>query len=229
MFLKLSKKAEKNREDIYRRIPPDYWDNSYKNNVLQRLWYDLRFRAMKKILKRLPIGSNILDVGCGSGFAMQKSIPEGKNFEIYGVDVTEDLINYAKEKRPQFHFQMACGENLPFEEKKFDAVLYNDVIEHLIDPVKSLQEAHRTLKPDGFVAVLVVKENHPLFQIIWWFWEKLKGKIWEEAHVSIYDEKSLRKQMESVGFNVTEMKNIHLGMSLAAVAYKSRFELNNGI
>ena len=83
--------------EVYHQVPPDYWDKSYNNNILQRVWYDLRFKAMRKILQRLPDGSNILDIGCGSGFSMEKSIPLGKTFEIHGVDVTEELINYAKE------------------------------------------------------------------------------------------------------------------------------------
>lgn len=210
-----------NMDEIYHQVPPDYWDKSVNKNLFQSLWYFMRFRAMKKIFARLPDGAGILDVGCGSGFSIEKSIPAGKKFEIYGVDVTEEVIKYAQEQRPSFHFSLAYGEQLPFEEKKFDAVVYLDVIEHLNDPIKSLNEARRVLKDNGFAVILVVKEHHPLFRIIWWFWMKARGKVWEDAHLRVYDEKSLEKDLASAGFKVTEMNKIHLGMSLVAVAYQA--------
>jgi ubiquinone/menaquinone biosynthesis C-methylase UbiE len=199
--------------------PPAYWENSY-NNIIQRIWHNQRYKVIQKVLSKLPDGARILDIGCGSGFSMEKSIPKGKDFQIYGIDVTEDLINYAKKKRPHFNFKVAYGEKLPYENNAFDAVLYSDVIEHLKDPVESLNEAHRVLKKDGFVVITVVKEYHPMFRIIWWLWTKFKGKVWHGTHLSIYDEKSLKRQLEEAGFKVTKMSHLHLGMSLVAVAYR---------
>lgn len=203
-----------------KECPPNYWEDSYNKNILQRFWYNSRFKAIKKILKGLPNKSRILDVGCGSGFSMEKSIPKNKNFEIHGIDITENLISYAKNKRPNFHFKVACAEELPYKKKYFDAILYLDSIEHLINPKKSLCEAYRVLKDNGFVVVLVVKEHHPLFRIIWWLWTKSKGKVWNNKHLSIYDKDLLRRKMEETGFKVDKINKIHLGMSLIAVAYK---------
>ncbi|MFA5133277.1 MAG: methyltransferase domain-containing protein [Patescibacteria group bacterium] len=220
MLLGGDRKKDVNLEDVYRQVPPDYWDTSYKNNILQRVWYILRFRILKRILKQVPDGANILDVGCGSGFSMEKSIPPGKKFNVYGIDVTEDVILYAKNKRPAFHFQVAYGENLPFENNFFDVVFYLDVIEHLKNPVESLREARRALKPGGVAVILVAKEHHPLFRVIWWIWKKMKGMVWEDAHLHIFDEKNLKKTISDAGLEMQKMHKIHLGMSLVAVAKK---------
>jgi len=206
-------------EDVYHQVPPDYWETVYKN-PLQHLWYFLRFRAIKKILSVLPNKSKVLDVGCGSGFSMQESIPEGKEFEVHGVDVTEEVITYAKNKRPQFNFKLAYGEDLPYEDKSFDAIISLDVIEHLTDPVKALEEKRRVLRDNGFILLLVVKEHHLLFRMIWWVWLKLKGGVWHEAHLHIFDEKLLNKMVEKAGLRIDKLQKIHLGMSLLAVIRK---------
>ena len=211
--------TNKGLEDVYRQVPPDYWDNAYKN-PLQHLWYFLRFKAIKKILAKLPDYSKILDVGCGSGFSMEESIPKGKKFEIHGVDVTEEVITYAKSKRPQFNFKLAYGEELPYENNSFNAILSLDVIEHLTDPIKALEEKKRVLCDDGFIVILVVKEHHPLFRIIWWVWLKFKGGVWHEAHLHIFDEKLLNEMVDRAGLKISELKKIHIGMSLLATIIK---------
>lgn len=98
----------KKLNDIYHQVPPDYLDTSYKNNIFQRLWHNVRFKALRKITKDIKDGANILDVGCGSGFSMEKILPG--NFNVYGIDTTEEVIAYAKKMRPNYHFQIGYAE-----------------------------------------------------------------------------------------------------------------------
>jgi ubiquinone/menaquinone biosynthesis C-methylase UbiE len=205
---------------VYGQVPPDYWDNSYASNPLQRLYHVLRFKAIRKMLKALPRGAKILDVGCGSGFSIEQSVKGRNDLKVYGVDVTGDLINYALKRRPQFNFTLAYGEELPFEDNEFDAILYLDVIEHLVDPSQSLKEARRCLKENGFIIILVVLEHHPLFRIIWWLWLKLKGKVWHEAHLHIFSKKSLTELLNNENFILDDFRTLHAGMSVIAKARK---------
>lgn len=204
--------------DIYHQVSPDYWESSYKNNIFQRLWHAVKFRALKKITKDINDGANVLDVGCGSGFSIEKILLG--NFNVYGIDTTQELIAYAKKRQPNYHFYVGYAESLPFEDNFFDAVFYLDVIEHLKDPLLSLKEAHRVLKPAGITIILVVKENHPIFKIIWWIWKKMKGRVWEDAHLRIFDENILSKMIIDAGFNKFKIYKTHFGMSLLAVFKK---------
>lgn len=204
--------------DIYHQVPPDYWDSSYKNNIFQWLWYIIRFRALRKITKNIKDGANVLDIGCGSGFSIEKIL--SGNFNVYGIDTTQELIAYAKKTRPDYHFQVGYAESLSFEDNFFDAIFYLDVIEHLKDPTLSLKEARRVLKPEGIVVILVTKEHHPIFKIIWWIWKKMKGKVWENAHSWIFDENTLSRMIVDVGFNTFKIYKTHFGMSLLVVCWK---------
>lgn len=204
--------------NIYHQVPPDYWDNSYKNNVFQWLWHTIKFRALRKITKDLKGGANILDVGCGSGFSIEKILSD--NFNVYGIDTTDEVVAYARKMRPKYNFQVGYAEKLPFENSFFDAIFYLDVIEHLKDPLLSLKEAYRVLKPGGVIIILVVKERHPVFKTIWWIWKKMKGKVWENAHLWIFDEKILSDLIINSGFNPLKISTTHFGMSLLTVFKK---------
>lgn len=206
--------------DVYEQVPADYWDESYRTNAVQRLYHGWRFRAVRKMLADLPRGGKILDVGCGSGFAVEHCVKNRPDLEVHGVDVASALIQYAKEKRPQFHFELAKGEELPFSSEMFDAVLSLDTIEHLVDPARALAEARRVLKANGVLVVLVVLEHHPLFRLIWWLWMKWKGKVWHGAHLRIFTKESLQKLVEESGFTTVEFRSLFAGMSVLMKAKK---------
>jgi SAM-dependent methyltransferase len=94
-----------------------------------------------KLLKLLPKPSVVLVVGgsvMGSGM---ESIYESDSIEIVASDVTfgphTDLI--------------ADAHDIPFEDETFDCVVVQAVLEHVLDPVRCVEEIHRVLKPDGLV------------------------------------------------------------------------------
>ena len=85
----------------------------------------------------------ILDVGCG-----ETKAPGAIGVDVRlspGVDVVADL-----EPRPW-----------PFRDNVFDEVILNDILEHLDDVPRAMQEAHRVGKPGGRVKILTPHFSHP--------------------------------------------------------------------
>jgi len=83
----------------------------------------------------------VLDVGCGSPRQSVQLIP--KNCEYTGVDP------YGCEPG----MVRALSEILPFADSVFDAVIFNTSLDHILDYVTALNEAHRVLKPGGKLIV----------------------------------------------------------------------------
>lgn len=105
--------------------------------------------------KRRP---TILDAGCGTGGIMKLLSGIGI---IHGIDVSEDALFYTR-KRGLKNVTLGSITKLPYQEKQFDAVLALDVIEHIKDDARALDELARVLKPTGVLIALV-----PAFRFLW--------------------------------------------------------------
>lgn len=86
-------------------------------------------------------GDTVLDVGCNSGYIVD-FVPV--NCEVYGVDVSEELVKRAK--RRLRGAKVAPAERLPHLDKSMDVVILGEILEHVHDPVVVLREAGRVAR-----------------------------------------------------------------------------------
>jgi ArsR family transcriptional regulator len=106
-------------------------------------------------LANLKKGDIVLDLGSGAGFdSFLAAKKVGDTGKIIGVDMTEDMINKAKELANKYgyknvEFRLGDIENLPVESESIDIVISNCVINLAPDKLKVFKEAYRVLKPDG--------------------------------------------------------------------------------
>lgn len=100
-------------------------------------------------------GDIILDLGSGAGFdcflAAKKVGDSGK---VIGVDMTEEMINKARENAEKYNyknveFRFGDIENLPVEDDSIDIIISNCVINLAPDKLKVFKEARRVLKNNG--------------------------------------------------------------------------------
>lgn len=101
----------------------------------------------------------ILEVGCGAG-GMAKAVKFYRpDLEVLGIDISQKAIEEAKQKPEKVNFLKGNAYQLPFKDKSFDAVLIFDLLEHLENPLKSLNEIYRVLKPGGIFSGFVPIEG----------------------------------------------------------------------
>jgi ubiquinone/menaquinone biosynthesis C-methylase UbiE len=94
-------------------------------------------------------GKIALDIACGSGYGTK--ILASKAKKVYGVDIDEKTIKYAKEKysTTNINYSVGSGTNIPIEDQSVDVVVSYETIEHIEDYKKFLKEIKRVLKPGG--------------------------------------------------------------------------------
>jgi ubiquinone/menaquinone biosynthesis C-methylase UbiE len=96
-------------------------------------------------------GSRLLDVGCGTGMALQLAHDRGAS--VAGVDVTPGLLQIAASRLPTADLWCADMMELPFVDGSFDAVVGINSFQFAADPRHALLEAARVTTPGGLVAV----------------------------------------------------------------------------
>ncbi len=110
------------------------------------------------ILPEMNLRANIklLDVGCGNGRLLFKLASFLEDCELHGIDIKPGQIhsNQAKNSHSNLHFHCAPSENLPFESDYFDLVTCTNALQKFPQKLRSLDEMHRVLKPNGELYLL---------------------------------------------------------------------------
>jgi len=211
--------------DLSRYYPNDYYSlaadhltglsNNYKSKLAARLavgylttrkgiagkyltekraWIADYFpRFLREAILNLNLNSKILDFGCGNGKLLQTLNYFGFK-DLTGADafIGQDIVypNGIKiYKKP-----------LAEIETKFDLVMLHHSFEHLPDPVESLSQIYRILKPSKYCLIRIPLINYA--------WERY-GVDWVQLdpprHLFLYTAKSFRQLAESNGFAVEKV------------------------
>jgi len=99
--------------------------------------------------------SSVLDVGCGTGLALEWFSRKDAKIALRGVDPAEGMLTVARERVPTAEFSLAEGESLPFGDACFDLVVATGILHHVPAPSKVILELFRVAKK----AVLISDHN----------------------------------------------------------------------
>ncbi|MEO0828788.1 MAG: class I SAM-dependent methyltransferase [Cyanobacteria bacterium J06642_9] len=116
--------------------------------------YQLLFKSQVVCdrLRHLDPTSQILDCGVGTG-AFSLALLEGVNQPVHvsGVDISYPMLTHAQQilenRCPTLDLRWGDIRRLPFADESFDAVIFAHVLEHMAEPVETLREMIRVLKP----------------------------------------------------------------------------------
>jgi arsenite methyltransferase len=109
------------------------------------------------VLRPLPAGERVVDVGCGGGFdtfiAATQVGPEGR---VIGVDMTEEMLQRSRAAAAalgldQVEIRDGYLEDLPVEDGWADTVISNGVINLCPDKQEAFAEIYRALRPGGWL------------------------------------------------------------------------------
>lgn len=173
------------------------YDNDIKGQHARSL-----YPVILKKLSEIPYHT-ALDLGCGTGEMMRLILQQNKDKSLYGIDLSEKMLEVAKEKLGNHvNLILSDSEQLPFSDSFFDVVYCNDPFHHYPAPDKVLSEVYRVLKPNG-IFVMCDCWQPTIGRAIMNFYMKHS----KEGDVKIYSENEIRK-LFSVHFSKVLWKRI---------------------
>ena len=99
----------------------------------------------------------ILDVGCGTGFAVRQLSQRLWAGKVCGLDISQAMLTKAKTNTADCeNVELILGdaENLPLENKQFDKLMCANCFHYFLNLTEVIQEFHRVLKPGGIAYIL---------------------------------------------------------------------------
>jgi ubiquinone/menaquinone biosynthesis C-methylase UbiE len=185
------------------------------NNAVTRFWswaapaYDAHFvqrwvyrpahdEILAQLLTQRP--AHVADVACGTGILADRVARELQPETVYGVDMSEGMLNEARARCAQVHWLTGPAEHLPFDDGALDAVVTTSAF-HFFDQPAALREFHRVLAPGGLAAVTTISPRNP-FPL-----SRLIGSRWTPAYHPRPGE--MRALFEGAGFSVSAQHRVH--------------------
>jgi SAM-dependent methyltransferase len=132
----------------------DYWNDLYEqpatlfdHTMIQRRDYTAAYVA-----EHFPVGTRILDLGCGAGVLSAHLLDRG--YSVTCVDASQDMLDLAGQRLQsyspdRYRLLQANIMNLPFERGEFDVVVCLGVFGYFDDVDRAFNEVRRVLKPGG--------------------------------------------------------------------------------
>jgi SAM-dependent methyltransferase len=151
-------------------------------------------RRLLELIERHTRPGALLDVGCWTGFLLAEARLRG--WAVTGVEPSEFAAAYA---RAQLDLDVRSADLMSAElpERRFDAIVMGDVIEHLVDPAAALARARELLR-DGGVLCIVAPDAGSLVALT------LRARWWSviPTHVQYFTRASLARLLRRCGFRV---------------------------
>jgi methionine biosynthesis protein MetW len=157
------------------------------------------------ILRRIPDGSDVLDVGCNRGYL--GSVLHRRGCRVWGVDNDEEAL---RRLEPGSHVATSALEldtvaALPWPDQEFDVVIAADILEHLRDPARMLSMLVEKMRPGGRIFVSLPNVAHASIRA-----DLARGRfayrdsgILDRTHLHFYTFDTAREFVESAGLRIT--------------------------
>ncbi len=182
-----------------------YQDSSYFSGnewYLDYIGYEKNHRALFRRLvaildRHCPGKGRLVDVGCAAGFLLDTA--RAKGWAVTGVDLSPAMAHHAVHALG-LDVRLGTLEECRLPKSSIDAVTLCDSLEHVVNPLATMREVHRILRPDGIALVVTPNIASPLARLLGTGWPHLTPR----EHIYYFGPHSLRRLITAAGFERVE-------------------------
>ncbi|MEO1427505.1 MAG: class I SAM-dependent methyltransferase [Cyanobacteria bacterium J06633_8] len=192
--------------------------------------------SLKKMLCLIGENKRVIDFGCATGYFAK--FLNSRGCQVTGVEVNTKAAKVAEE-----YCEQVINVDLDFvslndilsasiAEEKFDVAVFGDILEHLRNPWKVLQETRNIIKPQGYVVASIPNIAHGAIRLA-----LLQGNfdyqqfgILDNTHLRFFTRKTVTQLFEDSGYLIDSIEQtklpIYCNSKLVPVFEKDNFDSN---
>ena len=178
----------------------------------------LLFLPVRNRLSGLPprsrAGRDLLDVGCGDGDFLFRAREHG--FRVTGQEINPAAV--ASARAAGLEVYLGELDTAPFEPGSFDIVRLWHVLEHVPDPVATLRQVRRLLRPAGLLIVGVPDFDSPARRLFQDRWSGLQLPF----HLHHFTRATLRRTLAAGGFTHPTIRHRSVGTLYSSLTQRRR-------
>jgi len=152
----------------------------------------------------------MLDVGCGEGlFGLHVKKKYGT--EVWGIELDADSAKNAQKNLDKVLTGDICLliDSLP--DGYFNCIVFNDVLEHMVDPYSVLIKVKNKLSKNGLIICSI-----PNFRFFYSLRDFLASKDWkyedegifDKTHLRFFTLKSIKRMFDSLDYEILKIKGL---------------------
>ena len=189
--------------------------NAFEEEILKKKWGMNYFNTkpnnwlVKMIQEGRDKAIHVLEIGCDCGATLLEIQNQYPNADTYGTEINLKALQIAS------HFSNTIlnnveEENLPYEPETFDYIIFGDVLEHLHDPLRTLQYCRSFLKSGGCVIASIPNVMHisVLKELLDGNFTYTDEGLLDKTHIHLFTFNEIVKMFQACNFMIRDMKSI---------------------
>lgn len=204
----------------YSHLKSNIIDKNYiSSNIVIKIVLNRLQKKIAGLMSKINSTSLLtLDIGCGEGHMIEYLYTKKVVGRYIGADLNQDKVLYAANSYPFCKYLAADVNALGFKSNTFDCILSAEMLEHVRNPIKALEEIKRVAKHSAHLIISV--PNEPLFR----WCNLLRGKYWNRGgrtptHVNFWKPSEIRKLLRQY----CEIEKEHILSTFPWLLFQCRF------
>jgi 2-polyprenyl-3-methyl-5-hydroxy-6-metoxy-1,4-benzoquinol methylase len=166
----------------------------------------------REMLPYIPLNAKrVLEVGCGNG-SFAAHLKSQRSVQVVAIEAHPAAAEKAR-RRVDRLIQATIEEALPkLAGEQFDCVVFNDVLEHLVDPWAALSQTKPLLSEHGRVVASIPNVRYfPVLKdlVLKGHWEYQQQGVLDRTHLRFFTAHSMRQLFTHTGFDIQTLEGIN--------------------
>lgn len=168
--------------------------------------------ARADFVRRLPCDStaSILEVGCGTGATGALAMARGRAGRYVGIELMDSAA--AKARHVLSEVRVGDVECMQFDwlPASFDALILSEVLEHLVDPARTLERLSRVIRPGGLVLASSPNVAHwrVVKELTLGRFDLTDSGVFDRTHLRWFTPSTFARMFREAGFNVVGIEPV---------------------